>query len=452
MSASRTFYADGQLVEADDLDNDGYVVGTLVGEAVAAFVTDTEVLPASNALTVTPGSGLNIDIGGPNQTLFVRDSNGSLQLADYIPATVLPIAANTSGQTRIDMISGTYFEVANGTFPRDYLSPEGVETPDGITAHYVGRSATFVVTEGTPGQPAPAAPAGTYPIAHIQILNGASSFSQANINVVVPTIGQALQASGATVNPEFVSQDGYLQFAENSTEVAIGLVKPYPTFYSSSDGSIITALLNDTPPTEPVLPNNPITLDMKVNLAALSQSSQIGASNSIAFNAGIAFYRRRANTGTSQATSLPGAPLYPVGSGRVGPGDATSFAPIGSFLGNMVLQTVSGGKNTVQAEYIIQVTPGAGPVTVGGSVDSSTGFSGGGGGVHVFFDNNPAPISSGTGTITWSATIPDDGNKHVLIFLVNDNAQITTVWTGWLPVSPSGGIDHTLIAFVGPSS
>jgi hypothetical protein len=246
--------------------------------------------------------------------------------------------------------------------------------------------------------------------------------------------------------------DNYIAFDNvGPNQIGLRLVKPYPTFYQSDDGSIKFSITPATV-TEPAL-GDPITLHATVDLAAATAATTIGSSSSLAFNAGVVFYRQRGNAGTNEAGLEPGTPLAPYPSGGTqspSPGDA-SISPVGCFNGAVAFNSSYTGPQTIQAEFVVMVKPGAGAQTVGGANSNNATLSNGT--CAVYFDNTAVSTLTGptNNTFTWSATIPDDGHPHIIVFHINYNGPITAQWNVWLPLSAGGGVDATKIGMVGPT-
>lgn len=239
----RTFYNDGQLVEANDLNNDGYTAGYTGGSALTMFIGEEEAFPSVNPLTIVAGSALDILCGGANQKMLIRDGSGVLQIADNLPATDLTLSAAGSSD-RIDLLVGVYFEVGVGSFTRDYEDEEGNITENGISSHYVGRSIQYTVIEGTAGSGVPAVPAGTYALASIAVAANATTLSTGDITLIPPTLSAALQNSGSVLST--AELDAAIA---SQVQAAISDIGTYPAI--SSAAITVPALGNTvTIPTE----------------------------------------------------------------------------------------------------------------------------------------------------------------------------------------------------------
>jgi hypothetical protein len=97
------------------------------------------------------------------------------------------------------------------------------------------------------------------------------------------------------------------------------------------------------------------------------------------------------------------------------------------------------------------VKSGAGAQTISGILTGNSGAGSGSG--NVWLDG--AIIAAGgasDGITNWSASIPDDGNRHVLVFQVTSNGPTTGLLSAWVPVDGTGGVDTTKFSFVGPDN
>ena len=434
ISALRTFYEFGMQGRSGDFNNDGYNVGVIASRIMASFVGDREVLPAVNPIACTPGSGLTVLVGALGQRVFVRDTNGSLQLADYLPTQTVTIAAADTSQTRIDLISMLYNEVDAGDFNVAYQDAQGnVSTPpNGVNAHYVGRSISLVYTEGTPGGGAPTVPSGTYALAEVQVLANATSLLQGNIANQVPTLAYLLQQSGAVpaFSETFNSVDGYLNFGDSEgNDVNILLNQPYPTIYSSPDNSVNISITPDTI-TQPVLPSHPLTLNLSVDATKIGNTQGAGGTSTIAGQAGIAYSSFRQNIGSAYTGFEPSSDV--------------NYNGIAAPLGYVQYIQLRATPCTIQFELGIRVKAGAGAQTIGGPAEATGNFFVGLNDVIKFGPQNS------TIQMNWSVTVPDDGNVHTLVFHVDNTTSSSILVAAWIPQNGNGGIDTTKFDYIGP--
>jgi len=182
VSSQASFIADGQQVLAPDLNSLSQSAAVLTGSAIAALVGASDANAGDVPLTVTPGTGMTIVVGGPGQKVLVQS-----RFADYIPATTYPIAAASSA-ARIDLVAFAYADVivpSGGT--ASFMDSQGNLGPQPTS--YVYRGIQVVVVTGSPNGNVPAAPSGFDPLAQVEVPAGSTSIAASQITLSLPSMG-----------------------------------------------------------------------------------------------------------------------------------------------------------------------------------------------------------------------------------------------------------------------
>ena len=165
MSSQASFIQDGQQVLASDLNSLASSAAVSSGAALAALVGASDANANDSPLTVVPGNGLTVVVGGAGQKVLVQ-----ARLADYIPAQTLAFAAANSTD-RIDLIAFQYADVIVSTGgTASFLDAQGNLGPQPTS--YVYRGIRLTVVTGVPGAGTPAAPAGFGPAINTAFIEG----------------------------------------------------------------------------------------------------------------------------------------------------------------------------------------------------------------------------------------------------------------------------------------
>ncbi len=164
-----------------------------------------------------------------------------------------------------------------------------------------------------------------------------------------------------------------------------------------------------------------------------------GQPGSFAFNAGIVPMTLRYNYTTVITTCLTS------GDGNPSTYPWETFA--GSHRLDSAIDTPSGSGQTVQSDFRLKVTPGAGAQTL-------TGIFVTGGTMRTFLDGTlvSGPTSDTTG-YDFSFTIPDDGNTHIVSFHVTQPLSTSTYQrcsvSAFIPLNSAGSVDSTKFVYAG---
>jgi len=297
VSSQASFIADGQQVLAPDLNSLSQSAAVLTGSAIAALVGASDANAGDVPLTVTPGTGMTIVVGGPGQKVLVQS-----RFADYIPATTYPIAAASSA-ARIDLVAFAYADVivpSGGT--ASFMDSQGNLGPQPTS--YVYRGIQVVVVTGSPNGGVPAAPSGFDPLAQVAVPAGSTSIAASQITVGLSALPSLVGAAGLPILPIYNAAGasmGDRMFAAGTNlfpVVAASISSPIQTitlagkaaFTSQSSYLILTSLdltnlpgpgSNTSAATFTVIPvrlsGTQFTLELTYSLATLSIGSPVTA-------------------------------------------------------------------------------------------------------------------------------------------------------------------------------
>jgi hypothetical protein len=178
--------ADGEQVEATDLNGIAESASVMAGKSVTAIIGIADAQVDDTPITAV-ASGMTVIVGALGQAVLVQG-----RLADYLPATTLPIAAADPSQIRWDLIAFAYADVMvpTGLTANNLDKTTGNITPQPTA--FVYRGIRLTVVTGTAGGGLPAAPSGFDPLAQVEVPADATALTPANITILLPTIASQL--------------------------------------------------------------------------------------------------------------------------------------------------------------------------------------------------------------------------------------------------------------------
>lgn len=211
----------GQLVKSTDLIATAMKVRELVGMASFAMTGQTAFLPASNAVQVIPGTGMQVKIGGLDQTIFLPDPNtGSVAKAAYSTAQVSQAinAADPSLQ-RNDLICVQVNTPNVNGDPTGKVLNNGVVTTQ--TVYDVDETFSINYVAGTPGSGDPPVPAGWTALARVIVPAASSSIASGNIVILLATTSSIFKNLGVASLNALV---GAVTLTSPDSSIAIAVV------------------------------------------------------------------------------------------------------------------------------------------------------------------------------------------------------------------------------------
>lgn len=277
----------GQLVKAADLLATALKVRELVGMGAFAMTGQTAFLPASNGVQVIPGTGMQVKIGGLDQTIFLPDPNtGSIAKAAYSTGQVAQAinAADPSLQ-RNDLIcvqfSNPQVNGSNGS-----VLNNGVVSNQ--TVYDVDETFAIDYVPGTPGGGDPPVPSGWTALARVIVPAAASSIITSDIQMLLSTTTAIFKNLGvASLNAlvgaiTLTSPDSSIAIAVVGQQIQLKLNELIVNSVNglsggiqlvSSDGSVI------------ITPNDPTTneIDLQVPNSNIGQVLKVIGSNGSSF-------------------------------------------------------------------------------------------------------------------------------------------------------------------------
>jgi hypothetical protein len=458
MAARSAFLIDGQQVEAPDLNSLGDAASVLSGEAITAIVGGGDANVDAAPLTAVPGGGLSVTVGSLGQRVLVQG-----RLADYLPATTVPIAAATNAD-RLDLIAFAYSDVIvpTGATAR-VMDPYGNINP-AVATSWVYRGITLTVVTGTPGAGLPAAPSGFDPLAQVHVAAGATVLAAGDITLLLPTIASELIARlsfglvtsvNGKVGPIALDPQAGITIDNTGPDVKIGNGGVLSLNGQTGAQKIKADSANVTVSTH----GDSVGIAVSASAAAGVQSIT-SADGSIAvvpgtggavdlsarpngstagFQAGIVRYVLAVNYGTAITTPIASA----------------GYGIHGSVLGSIFLIVLGGSGGfgagqggTAEAHFKLRVKAGAGAQTISGQTPQNPAANDT---ASVFFDNVLKATTSSAAVLAWSVTVPDDGALHTLVLHLHCTGCPTGAqWSAWIPDDGHGGVDMTKFAYVGP--
>jgi len=227
-------------VLSSDLNNIGNLASKAAVDPALGLVGGVDGTPLNvvrSGLLATPGSGLAVNLSIGDLLRYAGGSPGEFQSLYKLGAVqaqqTLSIAANSSGQDRVDLISAHEVLNASGSASRNIISlPARTVTPSMVnTASIPGLS--FTVTAGTPGSnPAiPATPGGDVPLWAVYVPNGATSIADADlIDLRRPMAPRGLgaDAHGRVRGLELVASGADVRVLSGLMNIN-GAVAPFPS-------------------------------------------------------------------------------------------------------------------------------------------------------------------------------------------------------------------------------
>lgn len=185
----------GQLIQAVNMLSISQVMRELSGMVAYGVTGQTAWLPISNGVGVTAPGGMQVDIGGADEIIYLPDpSSNSLAKPAYSLGVVNQVI-NTSDPTnpRIDLICVQYenTDVNAQTVPVIVGSPPPVDT----TVYQLTETFQTMYVEGTPGASPtpPATPSGWVALAQILVPATTTNIVTGDITIVLPTFIQIIQ-------------------------------------------------------------------------------------------------------------------------------------------------------------------------------------------------------------------------------------------------------------------
>lgn len=189
------FYNDGELVNMGDFNQDSDATRQLVGTALSLLLGVVNALPTIGSagyvpLSIVPdATDLNITIGGTSQAVIVNQ-----RVVDTCPPQTFSVPPNTSGVSRLDLISVQYQQLQVNPVTRqdeDTSIPPIVGT---TTIYSTSEGINYSYTTGNSPSIMPAAPLGFIPFATILVPNGAANITIDEIHYLFLTVNQLIDS------------------------------------------------------------------------------------------------------------------------------------------------------------------------------------------------------------------------------------------------------------------
>jgi hypothetical protein len=185
----------GQLIQAVNMLSLGTVMRELTGMVAYGVTGQTAWLPIDNPVGVTAPGGMQVDIGGADEIIFLPDPDSNSVAKPAYSLGVVTQTINTADPThpRIDLICVQYenTDVNAQTVPVIVGSPPPVNT----TVYQLTETFQTMYVEGTAAASPvpPATPSGWVALAQILVPATTTNIVSGDITIVLPSFIQIIQ-------------------------------------------------------------------------------------------------------------------------------------------------------------------------------------------------------------------------------------------------------------------
>jgi hypothetical protein len=185
----------GQLVYPVDMNMWSETSRNEAGLAITSLIGTQNLLPAVNPLALSlSNSAMTFSLGGNGQVIIAQDTtsggSGNTRIMDSCPSQTITIPSNSTGSTRVDLLSIQYNQLATNS----HVVPFSNNTTAAVSNALESCLYNYTTNTTSP-------PSNYVAFAKVSVPNGATTASQATVTYLFPTVASQLNtALGGLVN------------------------------------------------------------------------------------------------------------------------------------------------------------------------------------------------------------------------------------------------------------